>query len=920
MAATEQAGGQESEIIGVPQGEGVGQQAETSDVKKEKPQDTPGDAPGPNKQGRGHAGSKNISLVTQAPVKDYPADSAGMVIGPGVENGAFLDSSAHQQNLDESSFQQADSTQQLSDEPSDVLPGTPRRVGLGESEEANQEQTPTPKKRRGRRSKAEILAATVRQLTSTPQMQQENPEVQEMTLSGRPKRRAAKVAMEYLHSLVEDMEGPPQSSERKKDKPSPDHGSGQPEKKTEGKGKGKRGRKRKARAQDSSDPSGDEDFVPDRIADSDEGDSDEEHDADDASVSSFEKELKRSCRTPRAKAHHHSIKPKYPGKAANGLINNIMGPIWCCASATKQFREEHSASWVFPEWIPSAKDWLFLSEREAEKYMPNEKQSPAFRVSREGLKEDSGLCRIKRFECLPFHSERWDMAFFVGGPVWSMEWCPCPDGGTNSQFAAIYCNKGMDDRHKMSGTHSEPALLQIWDLGELQYDTGHSLSSPLAPAQLAYAIAVDDGCIWDMKWCPSGAWELPTTSRKAPHMARLGLLAACFTNGKIAVYSLPHRDALAAVKKSQTKGRVSQPPLICQVRSVAVLKVGSIQAGDSTKTGQCFCLDWLPIKPHNIVAAGFYDGSVALWNLNTKSLLQRVRSSDGLVTLASSDLMVTASDDRKLKFWDLRKTYEPVSIHRRCLTTEICWPLLWSGICVAQECCYATYGQHGIHYLDAGYFGYKAYFIAPRKGTIWSTSFSDWMNTSVTADSTGEMIMILLPDLSTNPANYKRNVDRRFPVYRAEMVQFPGSEREGECNGQVQEPQLYNEVTKKYYLHFHDMDLRTFKNAAQRAPVKRMQATETTGAMSLDKMPLDSLYKVRLNPNLCAQSWVLSAGQSGLVRAHCLRAMNSPVIDKMVRESEAQFSAMFLPQGATSNQSATMAVRHSTESTVQVVV
>lgn len=52
-----------------------------------------------------------------------------------------------------------------------------------------------------------------------------------------------------------------------------------------------------------------------------------------------------------------------------------------------------------------------------------------------------------------------------------MEWCPCPEGATAAnQYAAVYCNRGMDDRHKVMGTYSEPALLQIWDLGALSYD------------------------------------------------------------------------------------------------------------------------------------------------------------------------------------------------------------------------------------------------------------------------------------------------------------------------------------------------------------------------------------------------------------------------------------------------------------------
>lgn len=29
------------------------------------------------------------------------------------------------------------------------------------------------------------------------------------------------------------------------------------------------------------------------------------------------------------------------------------------------------------------------------------------------------------------------------------------------------------------------------------------------------------------------------------------------------------------------------------------------------------------------------------------------------------------------------------------------------------------YGLCGIHYIDAGYLGFKAYFVAPRKGTVW---------------------------------------------------------------------------------------------------------------------------------------------------------------------------------------------------------
>ncbi|KAL4649192.1 general transcription factor 3C polypeptide 2 [Arapaima gigas] len=872
----------------------------------------------------------------------------GLGSGAGAVNGTEVDSARENHALPPS-CEQADSTQLLS-KSSGLSSGPPdnclqkrrgrppkNRTSLQKvpvttkaiascpstSSENSHGKTPKPQKKRGRKSKAELQAmAEHLQASTSTQNTLQGPD--DVNSGGRPKRRAATVARKYLQSLVEELDG----SSEARDKLTQDRTSNTPTQQPS------QARKRKQTGLDpeSDDPNADADFVPESR---DDAESEEDH-SEDCSLYDSEEEL----RVPTSRSAPHSTKLKYQGCAANGLHNSIMGPIWCCANITKAFREENLSSWVFPEWIPSAKDWHFLSASEAEKYLPQEAMSPAFRVSREGLKEETTLFRVPRFGSLAAHPERWDMVFFVGGPVWSMEWCPCPDGTTDHQYAAIYCHQGMDNRHKAMETYSEPTLLQVWDMGELLYDT-----SPSKQPTLAYAIAMDDGCIWDMKWCPSGSWELPSTSRKAPLMPRLGLLAAAFSSAKIAIYSLPHPNALRALRRSKGK-ELDHDLLICQVQKVADLKLGSIQANHDEQSGQCFCMDWLPVKPHNILAAGFNDGTLALWNLSTKSLLQRVRSSSSQVTVypyhcfnahdsgvrvlswckASSHLIVTASNDRKVKMWDLRKTHEPSNSFRRFLSTEISWPLLWSGLCVAQESCYATYGQHGIHYLDSGYLGFKPFFMAPRKATIWSISFSDWLNTAIVGDSIGDMIVMVFPEMTCNPANLKRTTDRRFPVFTTEMVPFESFlEREdGDEGGEDMKEahnkaQTYSEVTKKFYLHFHDIDLRTFKNAFQRPLVKQMLQSEIKGIISLDKMPLESLHKVRFNPNLSSLSWMLSAGHTGLVRAHCLRAMHSPVIHKMAEESQVQFAAMFLPQGDTAGECNATAVRQSTESTVEIV-
>lgn len=64
------------------------------------------------------------------------------------------------------------------------------------------------------------------------------------------------------------------------------------------------------------------------------------------------------------------------------------------------------------------------------------------------------------------------MTFFVGGPVWALEWCPTPEGSVASQYVAIYCNPTMNVQHSLSQIHTGPALLQLWELGPIQEDKG----------------------------------------------------------------------------------------------------------------------------------------------------------------------------------------------------------------------------------------------------------------------------------------------------------------------------------------------------------------------------------------------------------------------------------------------------------------
>ncbi|KAH0622984.1 hypothetical protein JD844_025938 [Phrynosoma platyrhinos] len=755
----------------------------------------------------------------------------------------------------------------------------------------------------------------------------------------------------------------------------------------------------------------DEDFVPSEevLLQEEEEEYDDEDESDQLLSEVSESELESGL-------HRTAARPKIHcrGFASNGLHNSVMAPVWKSLSVTHGLREQFHSPWEFAEWVPSARKWACLSESEAEQYLPSETKSPFFSIRREGLQEDSSVIyRINRFNALQPHKERLDMTFFVGGPVWAMEWCPTPEGSLASQYVAIYCNPGMDDQHSLSETHVGPALLQLWELGSLRQDAG-SATKP----GLAFAIATDHGCIWDMKFCPSGAWEPPSVRRKAPQMSRLGLLAVAFSDGQVLIYSLPHLEALQAHQRSQVTGlhlailevgggeagvvrchyaRDTHPmPLslgpgnavkgaglssgldetsklelsslgsggltprhaIYKVQCVASLQVSSVQAGSPAECGQCFTLAWMPSRPHHHLAAGFYDGTVALWNLSSTSLLQRVRQADGSHRLypfrcflahdhairsiqwckANSNFLVTAGSDRKIKFWDLRRLHEPLNSFKRSLSTEVAWLLPYSGVTVAQDNCYAPYGLCGIHYLDAGYLGFRAYFVAPRKGTVWSISGSDWLNTVAAGDVMGELVAAMMPDLSINPHNVKRPSDRRFSIYKADLlprnlISKDGSESAstvapttGAGETSTVEGRSYSESVAHNYILFQDTDLvspelspshplggrpsllqpglastfpsyptqqRSFKNFFRRKARKHNRTVpERKEGDILGRLQLEAIHKVRFSPNLGCHSWLASGGQSGLVRLHCLRALVSPLSHKLQLECQAQFSAM----------------------------
>ncbi|CAB1340233.1 unnamed protein product [Coregonus sp. 'balchen'] len=508
-------GKQGSESMGVPHGEETEEQtdphekprAEAQTNPHEKPQDTNGEAVGATSEQGQELPPEELPVTSSTPGNRLQRKR---VPNPKYQSEPDTDMT----NTDQKPRKKRGLKKSVSNTETDQQepakktpkPKTPKKtpakktpqkkaaVSSINSEKGLIKQTPAKK------TSAKKIQQETPQVNSTPPPAvpelRETPEEPETTPGGRPKRRAAKAALQYLHTLAKEVYNQSDNATKNdwESSPVPSPSSTQPQKRTRGKGK-----KRKAPDFDSDNAAEDMDFVPENK------DTEEEREDEDTQED-LDLDLEQ---------RHTPTKDLRSRRISRGLVSTI----------------------------------FFNRRFEAEQYLPQEMMSTAFTFSREGIREETPLHRMKRFECLPPHPERWDMLFYTGGPVWAMDWCPTPDGAPASQCAAIYCHRNLDDQHRMNELYTKPGLIQIWDMGQLQYNT-----SPQSSPRLAYGIAQDKGFVWNLKWCPGGAWELPTTNRKAPHMPRMGLLAASTSDGHITIYSLPHPDTLLARRKHTAKG------------------------------------------------------------------------------------------------------------------------------------------------------------------------------------------------------------------------------------------------------------------------------------------------------------------------------------------------------------------------------
>ncbi|DBA02715.1 TPA: hypothetical protein N0F65_010540 [Lagenidium giganteum] len=146
-------------------------------------------------------------------------------------------------------------------------------------------------------------------------------------------------------------------------------------------------------------------------------------------------------------------------------------------------------------------------------------------------------------------------------------------------------------------------LIQIWAVPSVR--NGPCTLLP----KLVYGIDHTSGVAWDMQWCPMSK-KLPKQYRK-----QLGLLAVCFGDGSIQLFSVPKIPDSSLVDSSNN----------CVVETLIPLTLGKLPRVIQ------LTVKWSPHRWNQLLTGGS-DGSISLWNIE-HALTARFARSEQQVTM-----------------------------------------------------------------------------------------------------------------------------------------------------------------------------------------------------------------------------------------------------------------------------------------------
>uniref|UniRef100_A0A182HQ16 Uncharacterized protein n=1 Tax=Anopheles arabiensis TaxID=7173 RepID=A0A182HQ16_ANOAR len=552
---------------------------------------------------------------------------------------------------------------------------------------------------------------------------------------------------------------------------------------------------------------------------------------------------------------------------------------------THEFRRDHyTARLLFSELRPDVDTSFFHSLHDLHNYLPNTARSMRYvqcnsKVYDPGYTAEPFKNRWQQMGTFEGEALGCEQLFFTGGPVVSLDWLPLPDGvpPDADQFLAIACKQTYDEYYsceELAVPQPRKCLVQIWNVGPLQ---NPSLSKITARnPRLAFAIPCDYGPIWQIAFCPSGCYNDPA---QGDDFDRLGLLAVAGSDGDVHLYALSR--SMAETPEDTKPGT---PPRVLPLRPVMLLSLSfttppTHDGPAADFTGRSVLrIAWSREKGHNVLAAGYSNGVVAVWNLAAKSTLL-CGTKEGIRTLLpvhrilhSSSSCITALDlhyssgtrflvvcnaDRRLKVYDLRcglyQPLESLSTIVRSRMPALRWMLHFPVLVIAYDdalcidrCAYTVHQPREI--------GLRMFGIFTLGAEMTDLGMNDWLSMNAVSTSGGDLVCHR-PVPFVFGMNYKK---------MAQVLTTTISMKLKPENDSA-DVSRYDAFSEEYGLLFSDTD---------KVPTAMDTASlhlKTWRRGKLGHYPAVRLNQIRWNPNTTSYAYYAIGYQAGFVRVRVLR-------------------------------------------------
>ncbi|KAL6447210.1 hypothetical protein ACFW04_001477 [Cataglyphis niger] len=565
---------------------------------------------------------------------------------------------------------------------------------------------------------------------------------------------------------------------------------------------------------------------------------------------------------------------------------------------TLEFELKNYELILFEDNMPTA--FTLLENNNAAKYLPELSISMATK----NVKLDSSKNvensyngdkwkRLNRFESDIYEAVP---TFFVGGPVWALAWLPIPSPmytKNPTQYVAISTHPTMENEYTVGNKYSGPNIIQIWNVGNLNHDINSTNELPV----LAYAIAHNNGTIWCLEWCPSGCYQdidLGNYKAEESRLRRMGMLAAACSDGCVNIYSLPFPDELKFEKTECN----SLP--IYKTDPVMTLVVNHLLYDSNKQNWQCIKLSWTKEHGHNIIAAGFTNGYIALWDLTTTCpMLVNVRKNTklinafqhffahhnavsmvALVPYGKSRFLASGSTDRTYKFWDLEDTSAPRHFAKKSIILDGAWMMHWPCSVMSFDDALGYQYAHSC-IIPLRDYGYKFCPILPTNSPTYSIAVSDYANSVAHGTLAGEVITIFPHQLlyAERILSKKRQLNSFIKI-----VDFLEKDQNTVNNGNKNNkknskdyhymPETYNECKDRFGIIFHDK-LTGLKEKITRDKQDHTLYNNMLTSIPIEQYPFTSANRVAWNPNAWSYLWLMVGYQNGLMRLLNLTFMSA---------------------------------------------